>query len=261
MPVELFTYRDFEVRTVLVDGDPWFVAADVCGILGYEHTPSAVRRLDPDEYTYAALPQVTPNVRPSGPPPRPMTVVNEAGLFALILWSRKPEAKAFKRWVTHEVLPQIRRTGRYESAPALPQTYADALRELASSVEERERLAGKVAELTPAAESWHTLATAEGDFLVADAAKILCRDPRIKIGQNRLYTLLGELGWIYRAPGDGRWRTRQPAIESGRLSEMPMSHYHPRTGELVLDPPQIRVTVKGIGFLHQHLGGGDQASV
>jgi prophage antirepressor-like protein len=251
--IELFTYRDAQVRTVLVDGDPWFVAADVCAVLGIGNPSQAVSYLDDDEYT-------TTLISSEGGQERPTNVINEPGLYSLILRSRKPEAKTFKRWITHEVLPQIRRTGGYSSAPALPQTYADALRELASSVEERERLAGKVAELEPAAESWNTLATAEGDFLVADAAKILCRDPRIKIGQNRLYTLLGQLGWVYRGAGDGRWRTQQRAIESGWLSEIPMSHYHPRTGDLVLDPPQIRVTVKGLGYLHRHLGGGQMSA-
>jgi prophage antirepressor-like protein len=99
-----------QVRTVVIDGEPWWVAADVTGVLGYEHTPSAIRRLDDDEFS-----QFTPNVRPirSGPPPRPMTIVNEPGLYSLILGSTKPDAKAFKRWVTHEVLPSIRRTGAY----------------------------------------------------------------------------------------------------------------------------------------------------
>lgn len=121
--LELFRYQDHEIRTLIRDGEPWFVAADVCAILGYTHTPSAIRRLDADEYAQAEFPQVTPNVRlaHTGPPPRPVTIVNEPGLYSLILGSEKPEAKAFKRWVSHEVLPAIRRTGRYEVAlPADP---------------------------------------------------------------------------------------------------------------------------------------------
>lgn len=139
--------------------------------------------------------------------------------------------------------------------PAIPQTMSEALRLAADQFDRAELAERKVAELAPAAESWNTLATAEGDFLVADAAKILSRDPAIKIGQNRLFTKLGELGWIYRAPGDQKWRTKQAAIETGRISEIPMTHYHPRTGALILDPPQIRVTVKGMEWLHQHLRG------
>lgn len=141
------------------------------------------------------------------------------------------------------------------AVPALPQSYAEALRELAASVEERELLAGKVAQLAPAAESWNTLATAAGDLAVADAAKLLSRDPRIKIGRDRLFTVLRDIGWCYRQRIDQRHRPYQSAIDAGRLMELPSSHYHPRTGELVIDPPQVRVTVKGLEWLHQHLRG------
>jgi prophage antirepressor-like protein len=105
------------VRMIIIDGEPWWVAADVCEVLGYNHTPSAVRRLEDDDYRLAEFSQVSPNVRqPDGQPPhRPMTVVNEPGLYSLILWSEKQQAKDFKRWVTHEVLPTLRKTGRYET--------------------------------------------------------------------------------------------------------------------------------------------------
>lgn len=106
-----FYFEQAEIRIVKdADGEPRWIASDVCKILGYNHTPSAIRRLDDDEFS-----QVTPNVRPthSGPPPRPFTVVNEAGLYNLILGSKKPEAKRFRRWITSEVLPTIRKTGAY----------------------------------------------------------------------------------------------------------------------------------------------------
>jgi prophage antirepressor-like protein len=112
--IEQFAFGGQKVRVVDRDGEPWWIAKDVCQILGYNHTPHAVRRLDDDEYS-----QFTPSVRVGhhGPPARPVTIVNEAGLYALILGSAKPDARTFKRWVTHEVLPSIRRTGRYEAAP------------------------------------------------------------------------------------------------------------------------------------------------
>jgi prophage antirepressor-like protein len=110
--VEQFLFGDHQVRVVDLDGEPWWIAKDVCEILGYDHTPSAVRRLDEDEFS-----QFTPNVRSpedGRPPQRPMTIVNEPGLYSLIFGSTKDEAKAFKRWITHEVLPAIRRTGSYQ---------------------------------------------------------------------------------------------------------------------------------------------------
>lgn len=137
----------------------------------------------------------------------------------------------------------------------LPATYAEALRELAATVEQRDAVRAELAVAQPAADAWNTLATATGDFSVADAAKILSRDPAIKLGRDRLFTLLAEWKWTFRQQIDSRWRPMQTAVESGRLSEMPSTHYHPRTGELINDAPQVRVTFKGLADLHHRLGG------
>jgi DNA-damage-inducible protein D len=128
----------------------------------------------------------------------------------------------------------------------------------AIAIAKEERAARQLAEhelgiVRPKAEAWNTLASAHGDYSVADAAKILSRDPYIKLGERRLFTLLGDLGWTFRA-GDGRWRIKQDVLEkTHRLSELPSSHYHPRTGELQLDAPQVRITVKGIEDLRNIL--------
>lgn len=104
--LSIFRYDGADLYTVLVDGEPWFKVADVCNVLEIGNPSMAAARLDDDEVTLISI---------EG---RPQTnYVSEAGLFALILGSRKPEAKAFKRWVTHEVLPAIRKTGTYV-APA-----------------------------------------------------------------------------------------------------------------------------------------------
>lgn len=253
--IAVFSYSDTEIRTVLRDGEPWFVAADVCAILGYQHTPSAIRRLDDDEYDQEEFSQVAPNVRTSGPPHRPVTVVNEAGLYSLILWSQKPEAKPFRKWITHEVLPAIRKTGRYETAPALPQTYAAALRELLASVEREEAVKAQLEQVTPKAEAWDHLASATGDYAVADAAKILSRHPLIKVGRDRLFTLLSGFGWTYRRQLDNRWTVYQRGVDTGWVTELASSHYHPRSGELVLDAPQVRITAKGLAELQKRLTG------
>ena len=93
------------VRVVTIEGEPWFVAADVCAVLGLARQQDSTRHLDDDEKGECSVD--TPSGR------QQMVVVNEPGLYSLILRSRKPEAKAFKRWVTHEVLPALRRTGSY----------------------------------------------------------------------------------------------------------------------------------------------------
>lgn len=110
-----FSFPAYELRTVMRDGEPWFVAADVCDALGIQNITQAVARLDDDERAMF-------NIGRQGD----ASVINESGLYSLILGSRKPEAKKFKKWVTAEVLPAIRRSGRYEHAAA-PAPTATAL--------------------------------------------------------------------------------------------------------------------------------------
>lgn len=100
-----FAYGEIEVRTINVDGEPYLVARDVCNVLDIKDTHSAVRNLDDDEYLLRTVSGSAQN--------RTVLLVNESGLYHLIFKSRKPEAKAFRKWVTAEVLPQIRRTGSY----------------------------------------------------------------------------------------------------------------------------------------------------
>lgn len=105
-----FAFEGVEVRTLTIGGEPWFVAADVLGILGLDRT--ANRRLDDDEMG------VAPIHTPGGI--QNLSTVNEAGLYSLILGSRKPEARAFKRWITHDVLPSLRKTGTYTTVQKSP---------------------------------------------------------------------------------------------------------------------------------------------
>lgn len=250
--IAVFNYSNTEIRTVVRDGEPWFVAADVCAVLAIANPSDAVRSLDDDEVELVSAALVTTEGRPQDS----FNLINEPGLYSLILRSRKPEAKAFKRWITHEVLPAIRKTGRYETAPAIPQTYADALQLAADQARQLEAQAAQLAEAAPKVEAWDHLASADGDYAVANAAKILSRHPLVQIGQRRLFTLLSQMKWIYRrwepAP---HWTVYQYPVDRGWLTEKPSSHCHPRTGELVLDPPQVRVTVKGLAELQRRLTG------
>ena len=102
-------YQFGEIRVIERDGEPWFVAADVCRALDISDTWNALQRLDDDEKGTCSI--STPGGK------QDMNIINEPGLYSLVLGSRKPEAKAFKRWITHEVIPSIRRTGTY----SLPQ--------------------------------------------------------------------------------------------------------------------------------------------
>lgn len=242
----LFDYGHQEIRTVTIDGEPWFVLADVVAALGLARSASAVvDRLDD------GVRQTYP-IRDSLGREQRATIVSEPGLYEVVIRSDAPNARDFRRWITSEVIPSIRRSGSYELAPALPQSYAEALRELAQSVEAREQLTAEVTQLTPRAEAWDELASAEGDYEVADAAKILAR-AGVETGRQRLFDQLAAMNWIYRAPS-GKWKARQTAVDSGYLAEKPQSHHHPRTGELVLDPPQVRVKLRGIERLRVRLG-------
>lgn len=108
---QIFNYQDQEIRTVIQDGQPWFVAKDLCEVLEIKNNRDALSRLDEDEKGVV----LTDTLGGS----QELAAVNEPGLYALILSSRKPEAKQFKRWITHDVIPTIRQTGQYGGPKAL----------------------------------------------------------------------------------------------------------------------------------------------
>lgn len=237
--LQVFAFEGAEVRTVLVDGEPWWVASDICSILELQ-SGRALARLDEDEKGLRST------QTPGGQ--QMLTYVTEPGLYSLVLGSRKPQAKAFKRWITHEVIPTIRRTGSYTVAPpALPSPRDLALLVLAEA-DRADAAEAKVAELEPAAKAWDVLASVEGDYSLRDAAHILNRDPNISTGQQRLMRSVRELGMID--------RNGVPyAKNAAHLVERIQTYRHPRTGEATLAKPQIRVTTQGLKYLHGKLGG------
>ncbi|ANJ26781.1 phage antirepressor KilAC domain-containing protein [Agromyces aureus] len=240
MEIVSHAFNGVQVRAEIDEhGDPWFIAADVCRVLEHTNPTMAVAALDDDEKGLS-------NVETPGGA-QLLVSVSEAGLYSLILRSRKPEAKAFKRWITHEVLPSIRHTGQYV-AESPEQLMARALVQAQQTLEQS---AARIAELEPRAEAWNAIASAEGDYSVGDAAKILAR-AGIPTGPTRLFTQLRDLKWTYRG-ADGAWRAYAERVESGHLAEKPQFHYHPSTGERVLDAPQVRVTVKGLERLRLRL--------
>lgn len=104
--LQIFNFENHEVRAQVIDDEPWFVAKDVCDILEISNSRDAVSRLDDDEKATVGL--------TDGSQIRNYSIVNEFGLYNLVLSSRKPEAKVFKRWITHDVIPSIRKTGGYQ---------------------------------------------------------------------------------------------------------------------------------------------------
>jgi anti-repressor protein len=183
-------------------------------------------------------------------------VIYEDGMWELIFRSTLSGAKTIKKRVK-AILREIRETGSYSAAERRkpPANYVEALRELADAEEEKEQLRAENAELKPSAHSWNVLASGKGDHAVADAAKILSRDPAITIGRDRLFAYMADLGWVHRQRADNRWRAYQRHVDNGRLSELPQPYENPKTGETTLGAPQVRVKVKGLHDLHKKLGG------
>lgn len=134
------------VRVVIRDGDPWFVAKDVCEALEIVNTRDAISRLDDDEKANVGIADVREKGENIELPNRGLSIVSEPGLYSLVLTSRKPEAKAFKRWITHDVIPSIRKTGKYSlslpdfSDPAEAAiAWAREYREKQAAIVERDR--------------------------------------------------------------------------------------------------------------------------
>jgi prophage antirepressor-like protein len=247
--LDIFRYDGADVRVVLDEnGDPWFSTIDVAAVLELGNVRSSAALLDEDERGVHTMDT------PGGP--QLVNTINESGLYSLVLRSRKAEAKTFKRWITHDVLPAIRRTGQYVATA--PEDDASLVaRALQASARMLEQKDAQIAVLAPRAQAWDELAEGSGDYEVADAAKILAR-AGVQTGQTRLFGQLEDMGWIFRGPagkyGPGKWKARQSAVDAGYLAERPMSHHHPRTGLVVIDPPQVRVTIRGLERLRVRLG-------
>lgn len=264
--VELFRYNDTaQVRVVVVDGEPWFVLADLCKVLDIANVGNAAARVDE-----AAIRQT--DIR-SGGQMRAMTIVSEAGMYEVVIRSDKPDAVTFRRWITAEVLPSIRRTGQYGqpvldlSDPIAAIEAANARSQQAVEIAKSERAARIEAQahakaLEAPALAWSHMADSSGDYDVADAAKVLTRDPHIKIGRDRLFSFMAAEGWIFRNRGTSRWKAYQTQVDCGRLTEKLCSPYlHAPTGEMRVPDPTIRVTPKGLAELHKRLGGSGQLAL
>ena len=180
----VFQYNGNQVRIVTVDDEPWFVATDVCAVLDIANVTVAVERLDEDERSKFNLGRQGEAL-----------AVNEPGLYALILGSRKPEAKVFKRWITHDVIPSIRKQGMYmtDSFVEMAMQDPDALITLISNYKaerEKRRHAEQVVEqLRPKAEFFDAVASSKDAIHIGDAAKVLGLSG---IGRNKLFAILRE---------------------------------------------------------------------
>ena len=223
MELTQFTYGDSSLRVVEIDSQPWFVAKDVCGILGLANMRSSLAALDEDEKGVHTMDTLGGN--------QEMTVISEPGLYSLILRSRKPEAKTFKRWVTHEVLPSIRRHGMYATESVVDAMLADPeamIRTLTALKEERAKraqLEKQVEADAPKVVFADAVASAQTDILIGDLAKIL-RGNGVATGQRRLFEWMRENGYLIRQKGSSWNMPTQKAMEMGlfRVKESIVTH-------------------------------------
>ena len=192
--LQIFENKDFgKVRTVTLNGAPCFVAADICRALDIANSRDAVKRLDDDERGVVST-DTLGGVQE-------MTVVNESGLYSLVLGSRKPEAKQFKRWITHEVIPTIRKTGGYVNNDDLfVNTYLpnadDTTKALFRSTLETIRAQNaKLEAYKPKAIFADAVSASKSYILVGELAKILQQNG-VAIGQNRLFAWLRNNGYL-----------------------------------------------------------------
>lgn len=219
--IQQFYFNNAALRTLTDEaGEPWFVAKDVCDILEISNPSDALKRLDDDERSRFNLGRQGET-----------NIVNEAGLYVLVLGSRKPEAHEFKRWVTHDVLPQIRRTGGY-----IPTTDEDDdMTILAKAVmigqrtmeEQKRRIAAQeshINELEPKARFADAVAASDGTCLIGELAKML-RQNGLDIGQNRLFEILRQDGYLGKT-GSNRNVPTQKAMDLGlfRIKETAITH-------------------------------------
>lgn len=202
--LQVFKNPEFgTVRTIEVNGEPWLVGKDVAEALGYSNPRDALAvHVDAEDRAAVAIHDGSQN--------RNMTIINESGLYSLVLSSKLPGAKKFRRWVTAEVLPSIRKTGGY----ALPKDYPSALRALAESVEQCQALEAQAEANSPKVLFADAVATSHTSILVGELAKLL-KQNGVETGQNRLYGWLRKNGYLIRRQGVDYNMPTQRSMELG----------------------------------------------
>ncbi len=228
------------IRTVELDGEPWLVGKDVATALGYKNPQEAIRtHVDDEDKGVSEI--LTPGGKQSVP------IINESGLYSLVLSSKLPTARKFRRWVTSEVLPSIRRTGGYN----LPKDYPSALRALADTEEKRLALLAENTANKPKVIFADAVSASERSILVGELAKLL-RQNGVEIGQNRLFDWMRQNGFLIRRQGTDYNMPTQKAMEMGLFEIKETSVVHSAGNVTINKTP--KVTGKGqVYFINRFL--------
>lgn len=236
--LKIFENKEFgKVRTIMTDGEPLFIAADVCKALDIKNFTQAVSRLDTDERAML-------NIGRQGR----TNVVNEYGLYNLVLASRKPEAKAFKRWITHEVIPAIRKHGGYLTPDKTEELLndPDLIIQLATNLKEeraaRSQAEQQLAVAKPKVLFADAMAASDSTILIGDLAKIIKQNGHA-VGQQRMFKWLREHGYLIKRMGADYNSPTQKAMELGlfKIKETAITH---SDGHVTVSKT-VKVTGKG----------------
>lgn len=205
--VQLFNFENHEVRSLLVDDEPWFVGKDVAEILSYSNTRKALTDHVDDEDKMDGV-----TIRDSIGRNQKPVLINESGLYSLVLSSKLPSAKKFKRWVTSEVLPALRKTGQYQVKELSgSELMARALIEAQNVLAAKDKV---IEEMKPKVVFADAVATSHTSILVGELAKIL-KQNGIDMGQKRLFAWLREKGYLIKRQGTDYNMPTQKAMELG----------------------------------------------
>lgn len=204
--VQLFNFESHEVRSLLLNNEPWFVGKDVAEALGYSKARNAIAtHIDSEDKKDAPIQGTLGGVQE-------MTVINESGLYSLVLSSKLPSAKKFKRWVTSEVLPALRKTGQYQVKELSGQELmARALIEAQSVLAAKDK---QIEEMKPKALFADAVTASHTSILVGELAKIL-KQNGIDMGQKRLFAWLREKGYLIKRQGTDYNMPTQRAMDLG----------------------------------------------
>ncbi|HER2290307.1 TPA: phage antirepressor [Streptococcus pyogenes] len=219
---EIFNFKGQEVRTVTIDDEPYFVGKDVAEILGYAKARNAIASHVDDEDKKDAPIQGTLGGTQT------MTIINESGLYSLILSSKLPQAKEFKRWVTSEVLPTIRKHGMYATDELLdnPDFAIATLQKLKEEREAKKLLEAQIEADRPKVLFADAVEASETSILIGDFAKIL-RQNGYNIGQNRLFAWLRENGFLIRKNGESYNMPTQRGMDMKLFEVKERTHQEP----------------------------------
>ena len=210
--IQIFNHPSFgDIRTVSIDNEPWFVGKDVTDILGYQNGSRDINR-HVDEDDRRNYQNGTSDINNRG-----VIIINESGLYSLILSSKLPNAKEFKRWVTSEVLPSIRKHGAYLTDQKAydithnPNSLADLLLQAGEQLKQKDII---IQEMKPDAILGRAITTADTSILIGDLAKIISQNG-VPMGQKRLFEWMRNNGYLIKRNGSDRNMPTQRSMEMG----------------------------------------------